>query len=164
MSQNSKTGAAALRARLNALCPEREIFLRSGGQVKFLRISRRAQLAAIAIASTALIGWGGATISMLAGKAAVAQERARLAEQGKAVASTADKVADYRKSVEDLAQDLDARQDFMDELYKTHFGAEDGNAAGADLVGPAKSGEKGKLTAKISMAPEAAPLVRLAQR
>ncbi len=164
LSQNSKTGAAALRARLNALCPEREIFLRSGGQVKFLRISRRAQLAAIAIASTALIGWGGATISMLAGKAAVAQERARLAEQGKAVASTADKVADYRKSVEDLAQDLEARQDFMDELYKTHFGAEDGNAAGADLVGPAKSGEKGKLTAKISMAPEAAPLVRLAQR
>ncbi len=68
-----------------------------------------AQLAAIAIASTALIGWGGATISMLAGKAAVAQERARLAEQGKAVASTADKVADYRKSVEDLAQDLEAR-------------------------------------------------------
>ncbi len=164
LSQKAKTGASALRARLFALCPEREIFLRSGGQVKFLRVSRRAQLTAIAIVSTALIGWGGATISMLANNASVAQERALLAQQGKAVATTANKVADYRKSVEDLAQDLEARQDFMDDLYKTHFGAEDGNAAGADLIGPAKSGEKGKLTAKISMAPEAAPLVRLAQR
>lgn len=132
--------------------------------MKFLRVSRRAQLTAIAIVSTALIGWGGATISMLANNASVAQERALLAQQGKAVASTANKVADYRKSVEDLAQDLEARQDFMDDLYKTHFGAEDGNAAGADLVGPAEAGEKGELTAKISMAPEAAPLVRLAQR
>lgn len=164
LSHKAKTGAAALRARLSALCPEREIFLRSGGQVKFLRVSRRAQLTAIAIVSTALIGWGGATISMLASTASVAQERALLAQQGKAVASTANKVADYRKSVEDLAQDLEARQDFMDDLYKTHFGAEDGNVSGADLVGPAKAGEKGKLTAKISMAPEAAPLVRLAQR
>lgn len=87
-----------------------------------------------------------------------------LAEQGKAVTSTANKVADYRKSIDSLAQDLEARQDFMDDLYRTHFGAEAGNDANADLVGPAVKDEKGKLTAKISLAPEAAPLVRLAER
>lgn len=159
---------AGLRDRINALCPEREIFLRSGGQVKFIRISRRVQLGAAGALSAALIGWAGITVSMLASSAAVEQQRAALAQQGKSVASAASKVEGYRQSVEDLAQDLEARQDFMDDLYKTHFGAEDGKDAGADLVGEekadAKTGGTEKLNTKISMAPEAAPLVKLEQR
>ncbi|KQM98609.1 peptidase M23 [Sphingobium sp. Leaf26] len=168
MSHQKKKGMAGLRDRLNALCPEREIFLRSGGQVKFIRISRRAQLVAAGALSAALIGWAGVTVSMLAGSASVEQQRAALAQQGKSVASAASKVEGYRQSVEDLAQDLKTRQDFMDDLYKTHFGAEDGKDAGADLVGEEKSDAKAegaeKLNAKISMAPEAAPLVKLEQR
>lgn len=159
---------AGLRDRINALCPEREIFLRSGGQVKFIRISRRAQLAAAGLLSAALIGWAGVTVSMFASSVSVEQQRAALARQGKSVASAASKVEGYRQSVEELAQDLKTRQDFMDDLYKTHFGAEDGNAAGADLVGEEKNADKGdkaeQLNTKISMAPEAAPLVKLEQR
>jgi murein DD-endopeptidase MepM/ murein hydrolase activator NlpD len=156
--------AAGLRDRLNALCPEREIFLRSGGQVKFIRISRRAQLCAAGLVSAVLIGWGGATVAMVAGSNAVEAQRAALAAKGASVAKAADKVADYRKSVDELAQDLEARQDFMDDLYKTHFGNEDGNAAGADLIGPAGAEKSAALKTKISAAPEAAPLVRLEQR
>ncbi|KAA9015421.1 M23 family metallopeptidase [Sphingobium limneticum] len=159
---------AGLRDRISALCPEREIFLRSGGQVKFIRISRRAQLAAAGLLSAALIGWAGVTVSMFASSASVEQQRAALARQGKSVASAASKVEGYRQSVEELAQDLKTRQDFMDDLYKTHFGAEDGNAAGADLVGEEKNADKSdkaeQLNTKISMAPEAAPLVKLEQR
>jgi murein DD-endopeptidase MepM/ murein hydrolase activator NlpD len=164
LSHQKKKGVAGLRDRLNALCPEREIFLRSGGQVKFIRISRRLQIGAAGLLFAALIGWAGITVSMMAGSAAVAQQQAALDQQGRSVASAASKVANYRKSVEDLAQDLEARQDFMDDLYKTHFGAEDGNAAGADLVGPEKGDKKDSLSTKISSAPEAAPLVRLEQR
>lgn len=164
MSHQKKKGVAGLRDRLNALCPEREIFLRSGGQVKFIRISRRLQIGAAGLLSAALIGWAGITVSMMVGSAAVAQQQAALDQQGRSVASAASKVANYRKSVEDLAQDLEARQDFMDDLYKTHFGAEDGNAVGADLVGPEKDGKKDSLSTKISSAPEVAPLVRLEQR
>lgn len=171
MSSKHKNGPAGLRQRLNALLPEREIFLRSGGQVKFIRISRRAQIATIGLVSLALIGWVGATLSMALTNASVAQERAILAAKGQSVAKAAGKVADYRKSVEDLAQDLEARQDFMDGLYKTHFGAEEGNATGADLVsdgGAVKDGgaekKAARLSTKISMAPEAAPLVRIADR
>ncbi|WP_422248066.1 M23 family metallopeptidase [Sphingobium sp.] len=156
---------------MNALLPEREIFLRSGGQVKFIRISRRAQIATIGLVSVALIGWAGATLSMALTNAAVAQERAALAAKGQSVAKAAGKVADYRKSVEDLAQDLEARQDFMDGLYKTHFGVDEGNAAGADLVSDGEAVKAGvadkkaaRLSTKISMAPEAAPLVRIADR
>ncbi|OAN55868.1 M23 family metallopeptidase [Sphingobium sp. TCM1] len=164
MSQQKKKGLAGLRDRLDALCPEREIFLRSGGQVKFIRISRRAQIGAACLATAALLGWSGVTLSMLADNAAIAQQRAALAQQGRSVATAASKVEGYRESVEELAQDLEARQDFMDDLYKTHFGAEEAKAAGADLVGPEKSSEKDGIAGKISMAPEAAPLVQLDER
>ncbi|WP_256869325.1 M23 family metallopeptidase [Sphingobium lactosutens] len=174
MSHQKKKGVAGLRDRLNALCPEREIFLRSGGQVKFIRISRRMQIGGACLAAAALIGWGGVTLSMLANSASVAQQRAALSAQGKSVATAASKVEGYRQSVETLAQDLEARQDFMDDLYKTHFGAEDGDKAGADLLGSEKADKdeadkdeadkKDGSAARISMAPEAAPLVKLAER
>ena len=163
LSQHSSQRVAALRAWWNALCPEREIFLRSGGQVKFIRISRRAQLLTLGSVAAALIGWGGITATMAIDGMALAQERAALAAKGQSVAKAAGKVADYRKSVDALAQDLEARQDFMDELYRTHFGSEDDDAAGQDLVGDAQD-KGGSLTAKISMAPEAAPLMRLQER
>lgn len=170
MSSKYKSGSAGLRQRLNALLPEREIFLRSGGQVKFIRITRRAQIATIGLVSATLVGWAGATLSMALTNASVAQERAALAAKGQSVAKAAGKVADYRKSVEDLAQDLEARQDFMDDLYKTHFGAKQDDAVGADLVGDGGTENGGaakkgaRLSTKISMAPEAAPLVRIADR
>jgi murein DD-endopeptidase MepM/ murein hydrolase activator NlpD len=166
--QRKNKGLAGLRDRLNALCPEREIFLRSGGEVKFIRISRRAQIVGAGLLSAALIGWGGMTVAMLANNAEVEAQRAALAKEGKSVARAADKVAGYRKSVEALAQDLEARQDFMDDLYRAHFG-DDGKDAGADLIGSEKdAAEQAKkspaLHAKISIAPEAAPLVGLEQR
>lgn len=164
LSHQKKKGLAVLRDRLKALCPEREIFLRSGGQVKFIRISRRTQLAVAGGVSAALIGWAGVTLFMIAGNASVEQQRATLVQQGKSVATAASKVEGYRKSVEDLAQDLEARQDFMDGLYKTHFGAEDGKDAGADLIGADKGDKTDRPDTKVSMAPEAAPLVRLDER
>lgn len=112
-----------------------------------------------------LVGWGGMTLAMIADSASVAQERAALAVKCQSIATAADKVKGYRQSVDDLAQDLEARQDFMDTLYKTHFGAE--GDARSDLVVPTKADKSGKAattSAKISMAPEAASLVRLEQR
>lgn len=165
MSHQKKKGGAGLRDRLDALLPEREIFLRSGGQVKFIRISQRAQIGAAFIAAAALIGWGGLTLSMMADNASMAHQRAALSAQGKSVSAAAGKVAHYRESVQELAQELKTRQDFMDDLYKAHFGAEDGNDAGADLVAPDKAEDKaGAKPSKISMAPGAAPLVQLEER
>ena len=91
---------------------------------------------------------------MIANSASVTQERAALAAKGQSIATAASKVEGYRKSVDDLAQYLEARQDFMDTLYKTHFGADDDKSA--DMVAPTaaeKSDQAGALTAKISMAP-----------
>ncbi|KKW93228.1 M23 family metallopeptidase [Sphingobium chungbukense] len=178
MSQQSKKGVATLWARIAArcasLCPEREIFLRSGGQVKFIRISRRAQLAAAGLLSTAVIGWTGLTLSMAVGNARMERDRAALSAEGKAVASSANKVATYRQSVDRLAHELEERQDFMDDLYRTHFGKEDATPA-QDVVGkPDRTtqangqadGKAGahRLSTRISAAPEAAPLLQIDAR
>ncbi|MCP1469131.1 murein DD-endopeptidase MepM/ murein hydrolase activator NlpD [Sphingobium sp. OAS761] len=149
---------------MNALFAEREIFLRSGGRVKFIRVSRRAQMLGVAALGAALLGWGGATLAMAVNSASVAVERAALAKRGETVAKAASKVADYRRSVEDLAEDLEARQDFMEDVYRTHFGSDGGKATATGLVGDAKADKGPELKTKISMAPEAAPLIRLEQR
>ncbi|MGC4250675.1 MAG: M23 family metallopeptidase [Sphingobium sp.] len=168
MSQRSKKGKLSFRERLAAFCPEREIFLRSGGRVKFIRISRRVQLCAAGALGALLIGWATLTISMIAGSATVAHDRALLAEQGKTVANKASKVEHYRKSVEELTKDLEERQDFMDDLYRTHFGGEDGSLSERVIGSPdgetKKDAHQGNRGAKIGMAPETAPLMKIDAR
>ncbi|WP_150291157.1 M23 family metallopeptidase [Sphingobium estronivorans] len=151
---------------MTALCPEREIFLHSGGTVKFIRISRRAQLVAAGLLTMLLIGWAALTVSMALNSARIEQDRAALNAEGKAVASTASKVATYRQSVDRLAQELKERQDFMDDLYRTHFGKE-GEGPAQQVVGkPDAETRSGAhtLNTRISAAPEAAPLFRIDQR
>jgi murein DD-endopeptidase MepM/ murein hydrolase activator NlpD len=104
---------------------------------------------------------------MALGRYAVDRDRAALDAQGRAVAKAAGKVEGYRKSVETLARDLQARQDFMDDLYRTHFGKEEGDAAeglvGQPDKGTAKDGSHA-LNVRISTAPEAAPLLAIDAR
>lgn len=116
----------------------------------------------MAALTAALIGWGTFTASMLLGSAAVAHDRAMLAQEGKTIASKASKVEHYRKSMEELTRDLEERQDFMDDLYRTHFGAEGGSLSGRVVGRPdaatGKDARQNGTAAKTSMLREAAPL------
>jgi murein DD-endopeptidase MepM/ murein hydrolase activator NlpD len=160
-------GVTALRTRIITLCPEREIFLRSGGQLRSISLSTRVQLLAAALISSLLLGGIALALSMALGRYAVDRDRAALDAQGRAVAKAAGQVEGYRKSVETLARDLQARQDFMDDLYRTHFGKEEGDAAeglvGQPDKGTAKDGSHA-LNVRISTAPEAAPLLAIDAR
>ena len=160
-------GVTALRTRIITLCPEREIFLRSGGQLRSISLSTRVQLLAAAVISSLLLGGIALALSMALGRYAVDRDRAALDAQGRAVAKAAGKVEGYRKSVETLARDLQARQDFMDDLYRTHFGKEEGDAAeglvGQPDKGTAKDGSHA-LNVRVSTAPEAAPLLAIDAR
>ncbi len=149
---------------MSTLFPEREIFLRSGTKVRFLRVTRRAQMLAVGGVSIALAGWAAMTVSVLADSAVIARERAALSRQGKAVANSAGKVEAYRKSVQDLARDLEARQDFLDDLYRSHFG-EEGEADAAALIDKAEKNAKDATPRRrIGAAPESAPLLKIEQR
>ena len=113
--------------------------------------------------SAALLGCGALTLSVASQSAAIAHERAQLVQQSKTVASSAGKVEAYKKSVQTLARDLEARQDFMDDLYRTHFGAE-GEVEATALVGKDDGKGKDALARKISAAPDSGPLLQIEQR
>lgn len=115
---------------------EREIFYRSHGEVRFIRISSRAQKLTAGCAALALIGWCGGTLAMLSQQVGVAQDKQALATQQAQVARQARTVNAYKRSVSEVTQDLDRRQDMLDELVRSQFG---GQALDSAVVGTTDS-------------------------
>lgn len=103
---------------------EREIFYRSHGEVRFVRISRRAQIMAASIFTLLLALWAGITLSMAYHQSSVALDQQALAAQQRNVASQASKVNAYKRSISDITADLDRRQDMLDELVRSQFGSQ----------------------------------------
>jgi murein DD-endopeptidase MepM/ murein hydrolase activator NlpD len=159
---------AGLRTGAVALFAEREIFLRSEGRVRFIRIGSKTQVAAAALVVALVAGSAGATASMLMSRADIAAQQASLARQGADIAGKAQRVKAYGASVDDIAQDLKSRQDFLEELYKSNFGSQPdaqavvGRPAAGTQDGAKQSDGEAK---KISAAgPEAQGLLTVEQR
>lgn len=155
-------GAVAYLRNLPSLWPVKEIVVSSGEQ-KSIRISRRAQIATVAIIAATLVAILCAAFSLVSSAAAMKRERAAIATQGELVDGKASKVAKYQKSVDDLARDLEERQDFLDDLYRTHFGDKE-SSSGRDLLGTANSAKTPSINTKISDVSEAEPLLKIDAR
>lgn len=117
---NLRPGGAL--AYLRALTPEREIFLRTGGQVRFLRISARFQWIAALSLLTFLLLWGAGSIAMLWNQASVVAQRSALASDRAAIASREAKVSAYKRSVDEIATDIEARQDALEDMLRATLG------------------------------------------
>lgn len=111
-------------ARLAAMIPEREIFVRAGGTVRFILITRRMQLIAAAMVAALALAWVGGTGFMLWRQASVAAAQAKLAEQRSVVSSEAARASAERQSVDAVAHDLEQRQDALDAMMDSHFGGD----------------------------------------
>lgn len=107
---------------MGRIFPEREIFLRSNGTVRFLKISTRVQVVAASAILAGLVIWAAATLFMLVGQYQMAREQAELARKQAAIASSAKTVSSYRASVDEIAEELQQRQEALEELVKDHFG------------------------------------------
>ena len=152
---------------LVALAPEREIFLRSGGTVKFVRISTRVQLALASLIVLLLGGWGIATGAMLWSQAHISFERATLERQRASVIDRQASVDAYRSSVSDIAKDIEARQAAIEEI----MGVDEDDAAAAlakakgAQTAPKTDSAAAPTSGKISAAsPETARLAQLRDR
>lgn len=147
---------------LRSLAPEREIFLRTGGQVRFLKITTRFQwMAALSVLAVLLL-WAFGTVSLLWSQANIALERSSLASDRAAVATREAKVSAYQRSVDDIASDIEARQDAIEEIMRANLGTA---PAGAAVVGPDEAGQ-GRPAAAVgkplsALSPEAARLEAL---
>lgn len=121
-----KSNTAPWRGRLLALFAtlfaDKEIFFRTQGHVRFLRISRRVQLAAAGIAAALLLGWLIVTVAMAWNQIAAARTQALTDARARRVAAEARRVNAYKRSVGDIAQDVTHRQDLLDDMVRSQFG------------------------------------------
>lgn len=119
---------SGLRARLGDLFIDREFFMRSNGAVSFIKVSAKLQRRVALAVTVLIVGLLAITVAMAVNQLNVARERAMMAERMSSVAGEEKEIATYRRSVEKTADELEARQDMLDSLWKTHFGNE-GDAA-----------------------------------
>ena len=118
-----------LRERFHRIFAEKEIFFRSHGQVRFVRIGSRVQILAAAVLAAIVAGWLIGAAIMLYNQFSIAHDRAAIDERAATVAAQAQKVDAFKRSVHDITQDLDRRQDLLDDMVRSQFGSE---ATGGD--------------------------------
>ena len=153
-------------ARLRTWFPDREFFMRSQGQVRFIRISARLQMTAATIAVGAVVVWLVAMIAMIVLQFASTSQRMALLEREANVTSAETRVSSYRKDIDHVAADLQRRQAFIEQAVKSELGELPAQGP-ADAHGTVSnsSTETAKTVSRISLAlPGAAGLARIEQR
>ncbi len=154
--------------RLRTLFPDREFFMRSQGQVRFIKISSRVQIAGAALAAALLLAWLVTMATMAITQYAATRDRVALLDREAKVATAESRVSEYRDDLGKVARDLDKRQDFLEKMSNAYLGELAGGRADASVEGDTvsdSSGEASKTVDKVSAAlPEAAGLARLEAR
>lgn len=146
--------------RLRTWFPEREFFMRSHGQVRFITITSRMQMTAAAIVVTLLLAWGISLAVMGVSQYQASSERVALLDREAKVATAESRVAAYRENVDHVADELDRRQDFIEGLLPMLP-----DDVVAENTVSDSSTEAAKTVEQVSVAvPEAAALARLEQR
>ncbi|MDM8011582.1 MAG: M23 family metallopeptidase [Parasphingorhabdus sp.] len=154
---NTKQG---LKARLDHMFTDREFFMRSHGQVRFLTISATLQKRVFYSVAAALAFWLIVTLAMMVNQLTVSEERMALAQKEAAVNSTENRVATYKQSIEGVAAELKQRQDVLDQMTEQFVG----EPPAASKQGQSDE-ELSENTRKISAAfPEAAHLAQIEAR
>ncbi|WP_338467333.1 M23 family metallopeptidase [Novosphingobium sp. ZN18A2] len=150
-----------LFARLRSWFPEREFFMRSQGQVRFIRVSSRLQVAAAALVAVALLVWVAIMGFALVQQAMALRQKSVLNAREAAVARSENRVQKYRKDLSGVEADLQRRQDFIEKTVEGAIGDLPSAPAQADGSDAADA----SALKKISMVmPEAAPLARMEAR
>jgi murein DD-endopeptidase MepM/ murein hydrolase activator NlpD len=166
---SKSTGLRDLRQRFSALFQDHEIFVRTHGHVRFLRVSAVWQKRVALIAGLVLLAWAGATLAILVNQLLTSGERAAVAQQQAAAAASEARIAKYRDNVAETAADLEDRQEQLEEWSKVHFGVEPAAVtpeAHTDGAAPVAKAAPLKTSAVIdpNLPPEAQILARLEAR
>lgn len=149
-----------LRDRLRVWFPDREFFMRSEGQVRFIKISSRLQMIGAGIVAALLLVWLVSMIGMAVSQYLSTRDRLALLEREAKVASSESRLNAYGDDIGKVADDLKRRQDFIEKMVGTL--PEDVKAG--ETVSNSAS-EASKTVDKVSAAlPEAAGLAKIEAR
>ena len=147
---------AGFKNRLAGWFVDREFFMRANGQVRFLRISAVLQRRVAGTAAVVLGGWLVITLGMMVNQVSVSVERLALEAKRERVETAEERNAKYRNSINDVADDLEKRQQMVEEAAQQ---------LGGDVPPPADGGSGAETATKIGIAiPEAAKLAQIEAR
>ncbi len=150
--------------RLRTVFPDREFFMRSQGQVRFIKISSRLQIAAASVAVLALLAWLATLAIMAISQYTSSRDRLALLDREAKVATAESRVTAYRKGVDAVASDLEKRQNFIEKMVEAHIGDLPSDQREDETVSDS-SGEAAQTVDKVGLAvPEAAELARVEAR
>ena len=154
--------------RLRATFPDREFFMRSQGQVRFIRVSSRLQIMGVALVALLLCAWLVTMAVMAISQYSANRDRLALLDREAKVATAESRVSEYRDDLGKVAKDLEKRQDFIEKMSNAYL---DDAAASAGAVPAAQDTvsdsamESARTVDKVSAAlPEATGLARLEAR
>ena len=150
--------------RLQTWFPDREFFMRSQGQVRFIKISSRVQKIAAGVVAALTVAWLLTMGVMLVSQFISTRDRLSLLDREAKVASAESRVSNYRGDLAGVEADLRKRQDVIDQLVEAHLGDLPTDKQAGETVSDSAS-EAAKAVKKISLVvPEAAGLARIEER
>lgn len=150
--------------RLRTYFPDREFFMRSQGQVRFIKISSRVQIAAASVVAVLLVAWVATMTAMTISQYAANRDRSALLDREAKVASAESRVSAYRENLDTVASDLSRRQEFIEQLVSAHIGDLPEDVKASETVSDSR-GETAETVKKVSaMLPEAKGLARMEAR
>ena len=159
-----KLSVGGLGDRLRAWFPDREFFMRSQGQVRFIKISSRVQMLAAGVVAALTLAWLLTMTVMLVSQFIATRDRLSLLNREAQVASSENRVSSYRKDIDGVASDLEKRQEFIKQVVEAHLGDLPTDKQAGETVSDSSS-EAARTVDKVSLAiPEAASLARVEAR
>lgn len=159
-----KLAVGGLIDRLRAWFPDREFFMRSEGQVRFIRISSRLQMIVAGAVAALALAWVVSISAMALSSYLSARDRLSLLDREAKVTTAESRVSAYRGDLGKVTTDLQKRQDFIEKMVESHLGDLPADARKGETVTDSAS-EAAKTVDKVSLAlPEAAGLARIEAR
>ena len=153
-----------LTSRLRTWFPDREFFMRSQGQVRFIKVSSRVQMIGAGAVAALALTWLGSVTTMAVAQYLATRDRMELLDREARVTTAESRVSEYRDDLKGVASDLEKRQDFLEKVAEAHLGDLPADARAGETVSDS-SGEAAKTVNKVSaLLPEGAGLARIEAR
>lgn len=156
--------AGGFRDRLRSWFPDREFFMRSQGQVRFIKISARVQMIAAGAVTALLLVWVASMAAMAVSQYISTRDRLALLDREAEVAKSEGRLNAYRGDLGKVSTDIARRQDFIEKVVQAHLGDLPADERAGETVSDSTT-EASETVRKVSQAvPEAAGLARIEAR
>ena len=107
------TTVGRVTTRLRTWFPDREFFMRSQGQVRFIKVSSRTQMFAAGGVAALLLVWALTMAAMALSSFVSSRDRDSLLQREAKVATSESRLNAYGNDIGKVKDDLNRRQDFI---------------------------------------------------